>query len=248
MGVVSIKPSSFTDGGGLIDDVDATLTDIRYVMYDYDGKADEPVPVAKTVWDVDGEEQTVMYSVGGSGDFQPNDTGLALESLRSRSNLTKTSKYAMFIMSLIAAGFPEPSMDDNDISCLNGTKVHLLRKAVEYKGISKKEGKDSNVLLVSKLISMPGEGVSAAKGKGKGKAKGKAAAAPDGLEDLVVGEIQTLLINADGTLTKKDMLTALLKADAIKPAKAAALKMANDDGWLSGRGEWSVADNTLTMG
>ena len=251
MGNVSLRPDKFSEGGGLIDDFDGTITDIRFVLTDYQGQMSEAVPVAQVKFDVDGEESTQLFSVGGSGDFAPDETGLGLIKLRSKDSLTKTSKFAMLMESLVEAGFPINRMED-DISYLNGFSGHFLRKAVEYKGLKHdKKERDSTVLLCTKIIKLPWDNAPAAKGKAAA-AKGKAKAEVDnGLADSLASIIQVVLLEAGGSIAKKNLMTKLFSNDAIKgmdqKSKQAALKMAVDDAYVSGREEWTVADGVLTI-
>ncbi len=242
---VSLRPDSFAEGGGLLDDFDGKVADIRFITTDYDGAIPTPVTVARVVYEVDGEEVgTDLLSVGGKDDFVPNDAGTGLVALKSKSSLTKKSKFGMYMEALVQAGFPLNKMDDGDISYLNGLEGHFLRNVVEYKGLTKKSDRDSTVMLCTKIISLPGEG-----GGKKGKVKGKAKV-DEGLGDAVAEIIQGVLIEVDGEVTKKALLTALFKSDDVKKRadKKEILKLASNDTYLAGRDEWVLADGVLKMG
>ena len=244
---VSLRPDSFAEGGGLLDDFDGKIGDIRFITTDYDGHIPTPVTVARIVYEVDGEEVgTDLLSVGGKDDFVPNEVGTGLTALKSKYSLTKKSKFGMFMNALVLAGFPLPKMDDGDISYLNGLEGHFLRKVVEYKGLTKKSDTESTVMVCTNIINLPWEG-NVKKGKAKGKAK-----VDDGLADVVAGIILGVVIGSDGEITKAAMLSALFKSAEIKAwddkdKKKAALKLATDDTYLAGRDEWVLADGVLKM-
>jgi len=241
---VSLRPDSFSEGGGLLDDFDGVIGDIRFIMSDYDGAVTTPVPVARIVYEVDDEEVgTDLLSVGGKDDFVPNDAGTGLVALKSKSTLTKKSKFGMYMEALVKAGFPLNKMDDDDIGYLNGLYGHFLRKVVEYKGLSKKSDRDNTVMVCTKIIKLPWES-DGKKEKSKGKAKVDA-----GLGDTLAGIIQGVIIELDGEVTKKALLSALFKSDDVKALgdKKEALKLASDDTYLGGREEWAFSDGVLKM-
>ena len=249
-GTVDLRPDSFTEGGGLIDDFDGTIADIRFIMTDYDGKMVDAVPVAKVVYTVDGDEVgTDLLSVGGKDDFVPNDSGMGLVKLKSRDSLTKTSKFGMFMAAIVESGFPLNKMDSDDISYLVSTNGHFLRKVVEYKGLVKKGDRDSTVLLCTKINMLPWD---AEKG-GKGK-KGKSGKVDAGLADDVAEIVQSILVDAEGDVSKKGLMSALFKDEKVAkllaelPNKKAALKLATDDKFLKSREEWEYEDGVLKMG
>lgn len=244
---VNLRPDSFAEGVGLIDDFDGVISDVRFIMTDYDGAVRDAVPVAKVSFDVDGEESFQLFSVGGSNDFAPDETGMGLIVLKTKSTLTKKSKFGMLLDSLVAAGFPLNKMDTESIAYLVGLDGHFLRKPVDYKGLKKRDDRDSTVLLCTKINQVPWENT------GKGKKGGKAKAKPvdEGLADTMAGIIQGVLIDADvdAGVAKKDVLSALFKNDDVKALddKKAALKLAADDTFLKGRDEWTFEDGLLKM-
>ena len=245
---VNLNPNEFSEGGGLIDDFDGIISDIRFIMTDYGGGIQDAIPAAKVVFNIDGEEtEPALFSVGGKGDFAPDETGMGLIKLKEKSTLTKTAKFSMLLASLVEAGFPVNKMDGENISYLNGLEGHFLRKAVTYSGIKVKEGKDSTVLLCTKVIKLPWD----QKAKGKGKSTGKVAVASEEIAETVAGLIQGIIIENEGEIAKKNAVSALFKEAAIKKMNAAdkkvALKLAGDDTFLSGREEWSYENGVLKM-
>ena len=245
MGDVNIRPDQAAGGGGLIDDFDGMISDMRFIMTDYDGKMPNQVPVCQVTFDIDGEESVSLYSVGGDGDFAPDDTGHGLNKLKSKAVLTKTCKFIMLLNSLVEGGFPLNRLDPQDISPVIGTAGHFLRKAVEFKGLKRgRDDRESTVLLCTKIIRLPGEAEAEA-GKGKGKGKG-GQIADSGMADALAGVIQGIIIEADGKIAKKDVLSALFKVD-LPGDKKSTLKLASSDEYLKGRKEWTYEDGILKM-
>jgi len=242
---VNLRPDGFAEGGGLIDDFDGVISDIRFTMTDYGGSIQEKIPCARVVFDIDGEEDVSLYSVGGKGDFAPDDTGMGLIVLKSKGTLTKKSKFGMLLGSIVKAGFPLNQMDAENIGYLVGLKGHFLRKVVEYKGLAKKKDeREPTVLLCTKVLELPGEAV---KGKRKGKGKGKAAVVDSGLADALAMTILGLLADSDDPIAKTDMLSSLFKVPNLPGDKKSAIKLAQNDEYLSGRDEWTLEDGILKM-
>ena len=245
--LVNLRPDAFTKGGGLADDFDGTVTDARFVMTDYNGNLSEPIPAARIVFDVDGDEVDQVYSVGGTGDFAPDDTGMSLVQLKSRVTLNESSKFGLFLAALVKVGFPITRME-NQLGYLLGLNGHWVRSAVEYKGLKQKGDRDNTVLVCTKINQLPWDSDG-----GKGKAKGKAgkSAAASTLADPVAEIITGVIVENGGEVTKKALMSALFKDEGIVglgAEKTTALKLAADDTYLGGRSEWVYADGVLTMG
>ena len=244
--LISILPGSFTEGGGLLDDVDAVISDARFIMTDYEGTMDSEVPVCQIGLTVDGEETMSLYSVGGNNDFIPSEDGMALAKVGGKNGLNKSSKFAMFMLALVEAGCSPAKLEPNNIGCLVGLEGHFDRMVVEYKGMSKRQDKDGkprdNTVLVCTNVTKAPWDVNAAPKAAKGAAKGKKAAACD--EDALATIIQDIIIEADGTMAKKEVLSSLFKSDALKERedRAACLKLAKTDKFLGGREEWNLDD------
>jgi len=247
---VNLRPDGFAEGGGLIDDFDGTISDIRFIMTNYDGAITDAIPAARVLFEVDGEEtDATLYSVGGKNDFTPDDSGMGLTPLKSKSTLTKTAKFSMLLDSLVECGFPLNRMDEDSVAYLVGTYGHFLRKAVEYKGLKKKEGdRENTVLVCTKLIKLPWETKGGKSTKGKGGKK-KQAAPDDGFADSVAGIIKGILIGGGGDMPKKDMMALAFTDEDIANMddKRAALKLASNDIFLKERAEWTYEDGVLTV-
>jgi len=241
---VNLRPDGFTEGGVPIDDFDGTLSDIRFVMTDYEGNIPNAIPAARVVFVVDGEEVgSELLSVGGKDDFAPDETGMGLMTLKGKGSLTKGSKFSMFLSSFVDSGFPLNKMDFDNIAYLVGTQGHFLRRAVQFKGIKKKDDRESTVLVCTKIIKLPWE----AGAKAKSKAKGKAVDA--GVSETAVGIIQSIIIDHDGEVAKKTLLSAMFKNDELSGLdnKQEVMKLVSNDKFLKEREEWTYEDGVLKM-
>jgi len=69
------------------------------------------------------------------------------------------------------------------------------------------------------------------------------------LAETVAGIIQGVIIESEGEVAKKNLLSALFKSDEVNALddKKAALKLASDDTYLKGREEWSYDAGVLKM-
>jgi len=242
---VNLRPDSFAEGGGLIDDFDGLISDIRFGLSPDGYVSGDPITLCLANFEVeDGEEHTELYTIGGQDDFAADDSGMGLVKLKGKSTLTKTSKLAMLLESLVVAGFPLNKMDEDNIGYLVGFRGHFLRKPVEYKGLKKKDDRENTVLLCTEIIKLPWESKGAAGKKGKASAK-----VDEGLADTVAGIIQGVIIDNDGEVAKKNMLSALFKNDDMNALenKKVALKLSSNDSFLKERDEWTYEDGILKM-
>lgn len=165
---VSLKPSDAVEGGGLLDDVDVTITKSRFAMFDYGGKA-QPVPAI--MWELDAGDGTSpitqYWSVGKALDWMPSDDGKELVPIGKSTQLVNSSNGMVLLSSVVNAGVPESKLGA-DISIFEGMECHVNRVAApERKGIQNRK-ENQTILVVTKIHKLPWE-----KGNGKAKAKGK---------------------------------------------------------------------------
>jgi hypothetical protein len=238
MGATSLKPSK-QEKGGLLDDADVTLQTVRFVLWDYQGAIDTPVPAlfAEMVTD-DGASFNQYYSAGDAKHLEPSEDGLRLLNKpgSKREGLNDNTNAAAFLASIVSAGFPEDQIDET-VDVFDGLKCHVNRVAQkERKGLinpAQADGskRQSTVLLVSSIISLPGETKKVAGKKGAAPAaavKGKpvaAAAAPaksagtelyEEADELIVG-----LLTED-RYAESGVPKARLSVEALKALKGNA--------------------------
>lgn len=229
---ISLRPSTFTAGGSLIDDVDVTFTRLRF-GYGYgeskgNADADGAVTLQTTMVDSDGNEHLGFYSVGNG--FVPSEGGSAEENgkmlvaVGEKTGMNGGSNAALLITSLINAGLPEDLLDTGDVSKVEGTKAHVNRvPAPKRTNLPKRQGPNADrevtVLLITTIISLPGEKPKAGTKGPQAVAKpGAAAAKPaapvaDGLTDELTMELMGLFAEAGVSSMKKvDIVKGLFKS------------------------------------
>ena len=251
---VSLNPESFVEGGGLLDDVDVTIKEARFIMFDYEGKSPVAVPALKITFDPgDGELVTQCWSMGKATDWQPSKDGKKLIPIGSATAIVKTSNGGIFVTSLINAGFPGDRLAEGDISCLDGMEAHVIRTpAPERTGIEGQK-KPATILIIDKIIALPGENK---KKSGKAtRSKGATKAAASGTGDNPAAEaaekaITDLLILAEDGIDRADLITEVFKKVTEttkdgKLAKAAAQLAYSDDFLNADDRPWVVEDGVV---
>jgi hypothetical protein len=258
-----LNPDSFVEGGGLIDDVDATFKSCTFEMFDYNGKAD-PAPALKLVLDVAGDEMTQYYSMGSAKDWIPSEDGKQLLSVGSATSIRLSSNGGIFLKSLVDSGFPGDKLGD-DISILDGTQAHMIqvpepqRSTKKTKEQQEKEAKygPKTILVVSAINRLPWEKATPAGGKkapATGKPVSKPAAKPaaktetaevsgGAVEDKVTEFILGVLAEA-GTVMKKELPAKIFAALKDDPDKSAMVKVVFSDDFLNA-GPWNYSDGVL---
>lgn len=221
MSPLSLRPSSFVEGGGLIDDVDVTVQQATFVLWDYNGQVNPAVPaLAMTLAQEDGSTIDQYFAAGDAKYFVPSkddktpaedNMGPFLLQVGDKAGLNNNTNAAKFIISLVNAGFPEDKLEKGDISVLEGLKFHLKREAVKRTGLvrtGKNAGREQTVITCAKILSMPGESKPAST-LGKPKANGAAAASNGGggHEEEATSVLLEVLSEADGTLPKAKLST-----------------------------------------
>jgi hypothetical protein len=247
MGNVSLRPADYAEGGGLLDDADVTISDARFIMGDYGGAAQNKSPMCRVMMaDAEGQEHEQFLSVGSADDFQPDETGKGLDKVGKKAALTKSSNFGMFMDSLVTAGFPANKIEPDDITSIVGTDVHVLRKAIERKGL--KDAKAMTVLLVSKINKLPWEKAGAKTGTAKAGAKAEAPANEE-LDTQVTDIIMTVLAANEGTVTKSKLLGEASKLDEVKAAanKKDVIKRLTDDSFLKGNANFKYENGTISL-
>ena len=217
---VSIRPSSFVEGGAVPVDRNLLWKECRFANFDYTKKSGEVVAStisAKIIFiDDDGTEYTQHYSAGDPARFQPSKDGKTLEALTESANLIKSSNYYILMNSLINAGFPENRLGE-DISALDGLYAHhiglpepkrsgLVREAAE--------GARERVISVpDSIIKLPWEnkgGKAAAKSAPAKKAEAAPAEDAGDAEADALAMVTEMLADAD-KVTRQQLATKAIK-------------------------------------
>lgn len=155
---VSLNPEKFTQGG-LIDDVDVTITDAGTLLYDYNGTVAVAVPaLALELTQADGTTSIQYFGAGKSEDWEPAEDGEGFYALTGKSSINNSCNLGRLLASLHTTGFPAEALDSGNLKVLIGTKVHVIQEVIERKGLirtGKNADRPSTVLVVSKILELP---------------------------------------------------------------------------------------------
>jgi hypothetical protein len=258
----SLRPGDFAQGGGMIDDVDLTVKQARFVLWDYDGKVANPTLALKLdLEDDDGVVHEQYYSAGDPKHFVPSNDGTRAVPTGTKSALSGSSNMFLLIASLTDSGFPEDQLSD-DVSVFDGLRGHFIRVPQPKRtGLPTQPGadtRDKTVLVMNKLIAMPGATVKGKKAAGKPNGQGGKAAAPAAsaaattdLDEKAQDVVMSVLADRDGSVAKKDIASAAFKAasDVDAKTKAQIAKLVYTDEFLNADGRpWSYDGTTISLG
>lgn len=264
---VSLKPSDAVQGGGLFDDVDATITQCRFKSWDYNGAIKSPVLGLGVTFqneDADGFTFEQVYSAGNLQHFVPSDDGRFAVPVGTLTGLQESSNAMAFLKSLVNCGFPEDKIE-RDISVFEGCKVHVNRVPQQQrKGLDQAGAKAKDILVVTKIHSLPGEaGKAVAAGAGKkaaAPAKAKAATASVAassesssgnghVHQKAVETLLSILAAKGGSVKKLSVAQEAFKLLATDPDRNAVCQIVFKDEFLSEAGQpWSFDGQTVAMG
>ena len=250
---VSLNPEDFVEGGGLLDDVDVTVKSARFAMFDYDGKSPVTVPALQITFDqADGEDVVQYWSMGKAADWQPSPSGKKLLPIGSATGIVKSSNGGIFFASLLNAGFPTDRLADGDISCLDGMEAHVIRTPAPKRTGLVNEKKDATILIIDKVIALPGEGKKKNTRSSKGSKGAATTASGDEVSKVATNAIMALLNSNDGSIERADLLTDVFQyvtennKDA-KLAKAATQLAYQDDFLGADERPWTLKDGVVTL-
>lgn len=268
---LSFAPDDMAEGGGLLDNIRATITGGAFEVTNYGGKAKQKVFAAR----LDLEEQNgtahedQWWKMGDVEDWVAINGGRGFDRAGVKDAVNKGTNFGIFMNSLIDAGFPADKLTP-DIGCLFGLEAHFQQQIVEGRDkIKSKDGSkeyDPKVLCVAEIFSFPWEKKSKAKTGGgkKSSAKGKGTTesngADTGVEDATAQIITEILLEVaeqseDGTveIPKKSLGTSIMKKakanDDIDPKMTNQMvKKAFEDEFLGAQDRpWTYEDGVLSM-
>lgn len=265
---ISLRPSEAVQGG-LIDDIDAKITDAKFIMYDYNGTVQNPTPALGLELELsDGVKHEEYFSAGDSKYWAPSGDGKTLVPTGDKTHLTNTCKLVIFLGELVNAGFSEDKLGAGDITCLVGLKAHFQRKADPKRQGLQRTGKNADreysTLVVTKILGMPGEAekpqAAASKpvaGQPSTNAAAPAAAAPAASGDVNDAAINTMLelLPANGGSIAKNKLSALVfkligKGHAYEAIRNAVTQEVFKDAFLktgADAGLWAFDGTTVSL-
>jgi len=254
--------------GGLLDDVDATWKNVKYEMYDYEGKADAaPCFAADMVTGAEAKPEDIVrqrWSCGSADNWEPSPDGMYLVPIGSETELRKASNIIILMGSLVQAGFPASSLKNGVASAFEGLQAHMRRMEGPKRGglqqpqrrtVGGKEyERDNKILLVEKIISMPGQTTTEGPAKGKAKAKAKEeapkqSAADQGALDSKAKDLLTrIVLEGEGKVAKKDIPSLGFKILGNDPDRNKVLAVLFKDEWITANGFVVSSDGVITLG
>ncbi len=180
---VSLRPSSFVTGGGLIDDADLQVKKAIFANWQYPGTSVVTIAAILTLLADDDTEYEQTYTCGDPKNFTPSPDGKRLVAVGQATGLADSTNMAAYLNSLIAAGFPEDRLSE-DISTLEGLYAHWRRVPQAQRAGLANNRKEANkdreqtVLIVSEIKNLPWEASKRAGAAGSNGATPARAAAP----------------------------------------------------------------------
>ena len=274
-----VSLSTFVDGG-LLNNADVECTEFEFVSTDLNGNASEEFTALRIVMmkldDADGKEHEQFLSVGGDGDFQPSKDHAYLVAAGERSVLNSNSNFALFMQSMEKLGVPKEKYDE-DISSLNGCKVHIMRVpdprhmeggrgpkrgSREVEGDAKQD-RPKEILVVSNILEMPwdkkggkgGKKTTTKKTEKPKTSKASKATEDDGDEDEAGDDdanaaaiaLITKLVVKNGGEMDLDELGVQVFQTAPKAMRKDITALIQDDDFWESVEGISVSDNVVSM-
>lgn len=241
-------------GGGAVPDGDYTIKEIQTGMFDYGGRTEEVPAITVLYASDDGSTVEQSYSAGkGAKLFDPPD-GKRFEVVGKNSNAFQ------WIGSMIAAGFPKASVDD-DVTVFKGCRVTVVNQAQPKRPGLKDQTEGKTIPLVTKVLALPGKKAAPAARPTAAATPSKAAVPaassngePTELDAHAIEVIQQIVATApENTITRLKLGTAVMLtlAKAKDPQMAAIKKLATDAAWLVANAElggWTSDGEVLTLG
>jgi hypothetical protein len=252
----SLRASDMVEGGGLLDDVEATITNIRFALWDYGGRVADQIPAVEVELETDnGEKATQYWSAGKSKDWVPSADGRRLEPIGNAKGINVSSNAGILLTSIVNAGFPEDKIGD-DISVFEGMVAHFIRvPAPKRSGLAKApraDGRDfgeATILTVDKIVKLPWEKGKVARGGATSKASGAGARAPEQAQDLTTKATETamaILADNPGGIPKAKLATTVFQSLKDDPDRNAIVQIVYKDDFLSA-GPWKFEKGVVSL-
>lgn len=254
----SLNPKNFITGG-LLDDVDVTLKNVKFEMFDYAGTSD-PAPALGIDLVTGDEEQGEKpyrnhWSVGGADMWAPSEDGMEVVPIGKDLFPRKSSNLFFLVTTLLEAGVPESVLESGRVDFLEGLKVHIVRKEPPGKSgqpkgkrvgrDGKEYEKDGKVYAVSKVYEPYPWAGGAAAPKQSQSASG---ATESDLEGKAKAILVQLIMAGDGKFPKKDLATkGFAMIDKKDPDKNTIFGYLFREPWIKANGFNIAADGTITL-
>jgi len=224
--------------GGILNNVVAEITKARWVMWDYNGKSRFGSAIfAEIVYtDEEGTEHTQYYSPGKTVQEACTiaDNGKSLDGPEG-IGIKSSSNFGLWVNSLKDNGVPAELLGA-DFSAIEGLKGVWVQYAPKREIDQKNEkGYDKTVVILSSLISLPGE-----------KKGGSPNTATSDVDGEAVAYL-TILLSENGEL-KKSAIAAKLMANTdfkAEPNRNAILKRMLEEDFLASEQGWTYKKGVI---
>lgn len=258
---ISLRPSDATEGGRIVNDMDVEIKDIRFEMFDYNGKSPNASPgIVCNLVDLNSDEEYAdnFWSVGSPSDWAPSDDGKSLVPLGTRNAPSASCNAMQFLASLVNNGLDEDLLADGDISVLNGLGFHAIRAEVDVSRMRNREpgSRVPTYIIAKEILFLPGEKNKWMKSKGKssssvkspdkGSKKAKKVEEEDEItqEEIEAAEVLASIIEDQGGKVSRKSLPGLVFKYAPKGAdKNKLVKLITSEEFL-GKFDNFEADST----
>lgn len=265
---LSLNPETYVEGGGF--EGPLTVLSARFVDdYDFNGKGKPTSGLKIVLVGESGKAFDKFYGIGKASQYAIIKDGKSLQPVGNTKGLNKSCKTAIFIQELTSCGFDTSELDD--VSNLEGLHAEFTNKALkEFMGqeVKTQSGDDAQILVPVEIYLSPEDdetdehtrftaSAGGAKAGKKTAAKGKAAAKKGGkskgpseeeLADEAAAIIMGVLAENDGSIAKAKLTSAAIKAIGNDNSnKAALVKLAMSNDFLSSREEFSLEDGEVSL-
>lgn len=259
------RPSTYKKAGGFLNNVDGKIVGYEFTD-EFNGQPFVPGKVkgkdkfhslyfvVQVQLDGADDIETTTLFVGGADDFEIENDGHTLTPLEDGFGLSNRSGLALFINSLVAAGFDENLLPEDEINfeAIIGARVRFVQVLNEEatkklgKRKDKKTGKeyDRNDLQIAAYYGQEDVKAGKAKGKTTTVAKGKKAQANDDdvdLETLADETLLAVLAEVDGPIGRLKLPPKIALNLGPKHAQRTAIqKLVNSQDYLAGAEERGI--------
>lgn len=257
--MVSFKVADQTQGG-LLDDRNVGITEIGFVMYDYEGKIANEIPALRVAfqpytddWSAeDGDVHVEHFSAGDPAKIKPSDDGTTLVAVKKGDEIkvSKSSNFGLFVRSMVEAGLDDNKIDD-DVTVFQPLKMHVARRAQPKRGSGIKNAKEDAQYLacvsieeetLAEFNGTEAPAAPAAKGaKAAPAAKGKPKVDP--IATKADAAIATIL-ETNAIIKKTKLTTAVFQALKKDPDVKEVVALVGDDEFLGRDGAPYEFDGT----
>jgi hypothetical protein len=254
--------------GGLLDDVDVTLKNVKFEMFDYEGKSD-PAPALGidlvTGEEAEGEKPIRQHwSCGSADNWAPSEDGMEIIPIGKDTMLRKSSNLHMLFTSMFEAGVPDSILEGGNVSVFEDLKVHIRRKDAPKRGNLPQGGvrrgrdgkeyeRDNKIVCVEKIYEpYPWDAKKADPKAGKKAAEKPAASSEGDLDAKGKAVLMKLVADGNGKTSKKEIPTkGFMTIGEIfgdkDPDKNKILGLLFKDVWITANGFTLAANGEITV-